>query len=65
MSHPSPHRRSIRLRGYDYAQAGAYFITICSRNRISLFADIASDLITLTPIGEIVSACWEAINEFP
>lgn len=23
------HRRSIRLRGYDYTQAGAYFVTIC------------------------------------
>ncbi len=27
------HRRSIRLPGYDYAQAGTYFVTICTRNR--------------------------------
>jgi putative transposase len=26
------HRRSIRLKGYDYAQAGAYFVTICVQN---------------------------------
>ena len=24
-------RRSIRLRGYDYTQAGAYFVTICAK----------------------------------
>ena len=27
------HRRSIRLQGYDYSQAAAYFITICTHNR--------------------------------
>ena len=27
------HRRSIRLQGYDYSQAGAYFITLCTQNR--------------------------------
>ena len=33
-------RRSIRLKGYDYAQAGAYFITICTHNRLPLFGKI-------------------------
>ncbi|MCR4417999.1 MAG: transposase, partial [Ignavibacteria bacterium] len=31
------HRRSIRLKGYDYSQAGAYFVTICTHNRQCLF----------------------------
>jgi putative transposase len=35
-----PQRRSVRLRGYDYAQTGAYFVTICSYNRESLFGEI-------------------------
>ena len=35
------HRRSIRLRGYDYSQAGLYFITICCQNRECLFGEIA------------------------
>ncbi|MDI9363410.1 MAG: hypothetical protein QM541_00565 [Flavobacterium sp.] len=35
------HRRSIRLKGYDYSQAGAYFITICCEDRICRFGDIA------------------------
>ena len=35
------HRRSIRLKGYDYSQAGAYFITICVQNRACLYGKIA------------------------
>ncbi len=34
------HRRSIRLKGYDYSQAGLYFITICVKNRACLFGHI-------------------------
>lgn len=34
------HRRSIRLKGYDYSQAGAYFITVCTHNRLPLFGEI-------------------------
>jgi len=34
------HRRSIRLKGYDYSQAGLYFITICTQNRACLFGEI-------------------------
>lgn len=61
-SHPNHHqRRSIRLLGYDYTQAGAYFITICSRDRACFFADIQDQVARLTPIGEVVAACWEAI----
>jgi REP element-mobilizing transposase RayT len=63
MIRPGRHRRSIRLRGYDYAQAGAYFITICSRDRLCLFADIVDNAIDLTPFGEIVTVCWEAIPQ--
>ena len=35
------HRRSIRLKGYDYSRAGAYFVTICTHNRECLFGEIA------------------------
>lgn len=34
------HRRSIRLIGYDYSQAGLYFVTICTQSRECLFGDI-------------------------
>ena len=36
------HRRSIRLKGYDYSQAGAYFVTICAHNRECLFGEIVA-----------------------
>ncbi|MDR2345275.1 MAG: hypothetical protein LBE18_04345, partial [Planctomycetaceae bacterium] len=34
------HRRSIRLKEYDYSQAGLYFITICTPNRECIFGEI-------------------------
>ena len=33
-------RRSIRLKGYDYTQPGAYFITICTHERAHLFGQV-------------------------
>jgi len=60
------HRRSIRLCGYDYTKAGAYFITICSRDRACIFADISEDVLRFTVVGEIVASCWHAIpDHFP
>lgn len=52
------HRRSIRLKGYDYAQAGAYFITICTYNRICLFGEIADGNMRLNEYGETVRDEW-------
>lgn len=34
------HRKSIRLKGYDYSKAGLYFITICCQNRACLFGNV-------------------------
>ena len=34
------HRHTIRLQGYDYSQAGAYFVTIVSYGRECLFGEI-------------------------
>ena len=41
------HRRSIRFKGYDYSQAGLYFITICCQNRERLFGEIKNGKIKL------------------
>ncbi len=43
------HRKSIRLKGYDYAQAGLYFITICIQNRACLFGEIRRGEPTCSP----------------
>ena len=49
------HRQSIRLRDYDYTQAGAYFVTICTRNRECLFGDISDGKVLLNESGQIVN----------
>ena len=48
------HRQSIRLKNYDYSQAGAYFITICTHNRECILGDIADGEIRLNRLGETV-----------
>ncbi len=53
------HRRSIRLKGYDYSQAGAYFVTICAHNRGCLFGDIVDGEMRSNGSGETVSDCWD------
>jgi REP element-mobilizing transposase RayT len=58
MSKNYPNRRSIRLRGYDYAQAGFYFVTICARNREFVFGHIAHGEMILNYAGEIAQDCW-------
>ena len=52
------HRRSIRLKGYDYSQAGAYFVTICVHDRECLFGEIVDGEMRLNDFGRIVSAEW-------
>jgi REP element-mobilizing transposase RayT len=49
------HRRSIRLKGYDYSQAGAYFITICIKNRECLFGKIVNGEMILNQYGNIAT----------
>ena len=59
-------RRSIRLAGYDYTQAGAYFVTICTQDRRPLLAHIDVGGHALTPIGQVVARCWLALpRHFP
>lgn len=55
------HRRSIRLRDYDYAQAGAYFVTICAQDRRCLFGEIVDGEMRLNAMGRIVAEQWDAI----
>ncbi|MBN2416076.1 transposase [bacterium] len=51
-------RVSIRLRGFDYASAGAYFITICTRNRTCLFGDVVDGNMRLNVFGRFVYTQW-------
>jgi len=50
------HRRSIRLKGYDYHNAGAYFVTICTKNREHVLDDPV--------VNEIIVAVWLALPQW-
>jgi putative transposase len=58
---PENRRRSIRLRGYDYSQAGAYFVTICTQNRERLFGEIVGGKMMLNDAGNMIKTVWQEI----
>ena len=57
-SHNHHHRRSIRLKGYDYSADGFYFITICTKDRQHLFGHVADGEMVLNKTGQIVKSEW-------
>lgn len=60
------HRQSIRLKGYDYAQPGFYFITMCTHYRKRLFGEIMNGVMVLNELGNITHQYWQEIpNHFP
>ncbi len=56
------HRRSIRLKGYDYSQSGAYFITIVAQNRECLFGQAINGVINLNNAGNMIQEKWEELK---
>jgi putative transposase len=52
------HRRSIRLKGYNYAKAGLYFITICCQDRVHRFGHIEKGEMHLNEFGRIAYEEW-------
>ena len=52
------HRRSIRLKGHDYAQPGAYFVTVCTRERECLLGDVVDGEMRLNEYGIVVHEEW-------
>ena len=60
------HRRSVRIKNYDYASDGYYFITICTKNKIEYFGEIINGKMVLNECGKIADQCWREIPEhFP
>ena len=57
------HRRSIRLPGYNYAQPGYYFITICLLDVRCILATWGAGKMQLTQIGKIAQQYWQEIPE--
>ena len=56
-------RQSIRLKNYDYAQSGLYFVTICTQNRECLFGDIIDGKMVLNNVGNMIEKWWNIIPE--
>ncbi len=54
-------RISLRLPEYDYSQGGCYFITICTKDKISYFGGIACNTINLSKIGLLAAEYWQRI----
>ena len=58
-----PQRHTIRWQGYDYAQCGAYYLTIVTDDRRPLFGRIMDGVMHPSPIGMLAQRCWDAIPE--
>ena len=54
-------RRSIRVHGYDYSLAGAYFVTVVTQDRARLLGAVRDDEVRLSPAGEMVQAIWRSL----
>ncbi len=64
--HAQHSRHSIRLEGYDYSQAGAYFVTLVAKDRELAFGAIKDDEMLLNLIGKLVAVLWQALpRHFP
>ncbi len=57
------HRRSIRLRHFDYASDAMYFITICTQRREKMLAGVIDGKVLLHEYGKIVARCWRWLEK--
>jgi putative transposase len=62
-THP---RVAMRLKRYDYAQSGAYFVTICLQDRLCLFGEVSAGLLVPNQYGALVEQAWNDLpNHYP
>ena len=60
------HRKSIRLDGYDYSDAGAYFISVVAQGRLCLFGSVVDGELRLNEAGKMVRRVWDGMpDRFP
>ncbi len=56
------HRRSIRLKCYDYSSQGAYFVTLCTQNREDFFGYIENGILHPNAAGEMVKRWYAEVT---
>jgi len=60
------HRHSTRLRGYNYSQPGAYFITVCTHRRVRMFGEVVGVEVRPSEAGRMVQSTWDDLpRHFP
>jgi len=57
------HRRSIRLRDYDYSQSGLYFVTVCVNKRQPLLGNVIDGEMKLSDAGKMTEELWNKLPE--
>lgn len=64
-----PKRKMIRLKGYDYSQNGAYFVTLCAKDRVNLFGQIVVGAtapgrpsVSLSALGKCIDETIKNVN---
>jgi putative transposase len=57
------HRRSTRVKGYDYSAEGMYYVTICTRERQCMLGNVVEDEMKLNEFGKLVELCWLEIPQ--
>src|SRR3981189_1585643 len=60
-----PARKTLCLSGYDYAQPGMYFVTICTWDRRSCFGDVVDGRMVHSPLGQVIADAWCATVKRP
>lgn len=55
---PFPNRHSIRLKGYDYRRAGAYFVTIHITRDACLLGEVTDSIMHLNNLGQMIEEEW-------
>lgn len=59
------HRRcSLRLKGYDYSQEGAYFVTVCTQHKVCHFGDIVDGEVRLNNVGRMIESAWNDLPQY-
>jgi len=56
------HRRSIRLPQYDYAQAGVYFVTICTHEHECVLGEVVDGVMILNDWGMVADRFWDEVS---
>jgi putative transposase len=54
-------RRSVRLPDFDYASPGAFFVTVCTRDRACTLGEVVNEAVEPSPLGQRTVSCWERI----